>query len=153
LSEWPDAIGLGTDLSVSALHTARGNAARLQLAARAAFVACDFAAALSGPLDLVISNPPYVRSADIARLAPEVHAHDPRRALDGGADGLDAYRALIPQASRLLAPGGALIVEVGHGQSDYVEQLMKAAGLMRENPPKADLAGIPRAVGARKLPR
>src|SRR6185437_278505 len=110
LSEWPDAIGLGTDLSVSALHTARGNAARLQLAARAAFVACDCAAALSGPLDLVLSHPPYVRPADIARLAPEVHAHDPRRALDGGADGLDAYRALIPQASRLLAPGGALIV-------------------------------------------
>ncbi len=153
LSEWPDATGVGTDLSAGALQTARSNAVRLGFAARAAFVACDLAAALSGPFDLVVSNPPYVRSADIAGLAIEVRAHDPHRALDGGADGLDAYRALIPQATRLLAPGGALVVEVGHGQSDYVEQWMKAAGLKRENPPKADLAGIPRAVAGRKLPR
>jgi len=153
LSEWPEATGVGTDLSASALQTARSNAVRLRLAARAAFVACDLAAALSGPFDLVVSNPPYVRSADIASLAIEVRAHDPHRALDGGADGLDAYRALIPQAPRLLAPGGVLVVEVGHGQSHYVEQLMKAAGLMRENAPKADLAGIPRAVAGRKLPR
>jgi len=153
LSEWPDATGVGTDLSAGALQTARSNAVRLGLAARAAFVACDLAAALSGPFDLVVSNPPYVRSADIAGLAIEVRAHDPHRALDGGADGLDAYRALIPQATRLLAPGGAVVVEVGHGQSGYVEQLMKAAGLKHENPPKADLAGIPRAVGGRKLPR
>lgn len=153
LSEWPEATGVGTDLSASALQTARSNAVRLRLAARAAFVACDLAAALSGPFDLVVSNPPYVRSADIANLAIEVRAHDPHRALDGGADGLDAYRALIPQAPRLLAPGGVLVVEVGHGQSHYVEQLMKAAGLMRENAPKADLAGIPRAVAGRKLPR
>jgi release factor glutamine methyltransferase len=153
LSEWPDATGVGTDLSASALQTARSNAVHLGLVARAAFVACDLAAALAGPFDLVVSNPPYVRSADIAGLAIEVRAHDPPRALDGGADGLDAYRALIPQATRLLAPGGALVVEVGHGQSDYVEQLMKAAGLKRENPPKADLAGTPRAVAGRKLPR
>jgi len=153
LSEWPDAIGVGTDLGAGALQTARGNAVRLGFATRAAFVACDLAAALSGPFDLVVSNPPYVRSADIASLAIEVRAHDPHRALDGGADGLDAYRALIPQAIRLLAPGGALVVEVGHGQSDYVEQLMKVAGLKRENPPKADLAGIPRAVAGRNLPR
>ncbi len=153
LSEWPDANGVGTDLCASALQTARGNAERLQLAARAAFVACDFAAALSGPFDLVVSNPPYVRSADIAGLAVEVRAHDPPLALDGGADGYDAYRALIPQAVPLLAPGGWLIVEVGYGQSDYVEQLMKAAGLIQEVPAKADLAGIARAVGCRKLPR
>ncbi len=80
---------------------------------RAAFVACDYAAALSGPFDLIVSNPPYIRSADIAGLASEVRDHDPHRALDGGSDGLDAYRALIPQAARLLAPGGALVVEVG----------------------------------------
>ena len=69
------------------------------------------------PFDLIVSNPPYIRSAEIAGLATEVRDHDPHRALDGGADGLDAYRALIPQAARLLAPGGALVVEVGHGQS------------------------------------
>ena len=89
-----------------------------------------------------------------SRVLPSRSARTTRIvALDGGADGLDAYRALIPQAARLLAPGGALVVEVGHGQSDYVEQLMKAAGLKREKPPKADLAGIPRAVAGRKLPR
>ncbi len=93
------------------------------------FVACDYAAALSGPFDLIVSNPPYIRSADIAGLAAEVRDHDPLRALDGGTDGLDAYRALIPQAARLLAPGGALVVEVGQGQDGDVEALMTAAGL------------------------
>ena len=99
-----------------------------------------------------MSNPPYIRSAEIAGLATEVRDHDPLGALDGGADGLDAYRALIPQAARLLAPGGALVVEAGHGQSGEIEELMTAAGLTCERPPKADLAGIRRAVAGRKLP-
>ena len=94
--------GVGTDISVAALRTARRNAVQLGLAARAAFVACDYAAALSGQFDLIVSNPPYIRSADIAGLSIEVRDHDPLLALDGGADGLDAYRALIPQAARLL---------------------------------------------------
>jgi release factor glutamine methyltransferase len=152
LSELPEACGFGTDISVAALRTASTNAARLGLAPRARFVACDYAAALSGPFDLMVSNPPYVRSAEIADLAMEVRDHDPRRALDGGADGLDAYRALVPQAARLLAPGGAVVVEVGHGQSEEVGGLMTAAGLTLERPPKADLAGIPRALAGRKLP-
>ncbi len=76
----------------------------LGLADRADFIACDYAAALSGPFDLIVSNPPYIRSADIAGLATEVRNFDPLAALDGGRDGLDAYRALIPQAARLLAP-------------------------------------------------
>jgi release factor glutamine methyltransferase len=150
LSELPDTYGIGTDISVKALQTARTNATRLRLAPRAAFVACDYAAALSGRFDLIVSNPPYIRSGEIADLAAEVRDHDPRRALDGGADGLDAYRALIPQAARLLVPGGALVVEVG--QSGHVQGLMTTAGLMRETPPKADLAGIMRAVAGRKLP-
>jgi release factor glutamine methyltransferase len=153
LSELPDACGIGTDISVAALQTARANAVRLRFAARAAFVACDYTAALSGPFDLIVSNPPYIRSADIAGLASEVRDHDPLRALDGGADGLDAYRVLAPEAMRLLAPGGALIVEMGLGQSGEVEGLMTAAGLILERPPKADLAGIRRAVAGRKLPR
>jgi release factor glutamine methyltransferase len=152
LSELPEACGVGTDISVAALRTASINAARLGLAPRVLFVACDYAATLSGPFDLMVSNPPYVRSAEIADLAVEVRDHDPRRALDGGADGLDAYRALVPQAARLLAPGGALVVEVGHGQSKEVEGLMTAAGLTLERPPKADLAGIRRALAGRKLP-
>jgi release factor glutamine methyltransferase len=152
LSELPEACGIGTDISLAALWTARANAARLGLAVRAAFVACDYAAALAGSFDLMVSNPPYIRSAEIADLATEVRDHDPRRALDGGIDGLDAYRALIPQAARLLKPGGALVVEAGLGQSGDIGGLMTAAGLTLEQPAKADLAGIRRAVGSRKMP-
>jgi release factor glutamine methyltransferase len=153
LSELPDAEGFGTDLSADALQTAHGNAVRLGLADRATFVACDYAAALSGTFDLIVSNPPYIRSAEIMDLATEVRDHDPRLALDGGIDGLDAYRALIPQAARRLASQGALVVEVGHGQSGDVGSLMTAAGLTLEGLARADLAGIPRAVGGRKMPR
>ncbi len=152
LHELREAFGIGTDVSIAALRTARRNAADLELAERAAFVACDYAAALSGPFDLIVSNPPYIRSRDIAVLANEVRDHDPHRALDGGADGLNAYRALIPQAARLLGPGGALVVEAGRGQSSDIEGLMTAAGLTLAGPPRADLAGILRAVAARKLP-
>jgi release factor glutamine methyltransferase len=152
LSELPDAEGIGTDISVAALQTASNNAAHLGFAPRATFVACDYAAALSGPFDLVVSNPPYIRSAEIAGLATEVRNHDPLRALDGGADGLDAYRILIAQAPRLLAQRGALVVEVGHGQSGDIERLMTTAGLKLQRPPKADLGGIRRAVAGRKMP-
>ncbi|WP_375415311.1 peptide chain release factor N(5)-glutamine methyltransferase [uncultured Bradyrhizobium sp.] len=149
LSELPNAFGAGTDISAAALRTARGNARQLGLAARAAFVACDYAAALSGALDVMVSNPPYIRSADIAALDVEVRDHDPRRALDGGADGLNAYRLIIPEAVRLLAPGGVLIVEVGCGQHGDVQELMAAAGLTAAGPAKTDLAGIRRAVTGR----
>jgi release factor glutamine methyltransferase len=152
LSELPGAFGVGTDISQAALRTASANAVDLGLNDRAVFVACDYAAALSHGFDLIVSNPPYIRSAEIAGLATEVRDHDPRAALDGGADGLDAYRALIPEAARLLLPGGALIVEAGHGQSGPIEGLMNAAGLTHERPAKADLAGIRRAVAGRKLP-
>lgn len=152
LSELPDAMGVGTDISAAALRTASANARNLGLDRRAAFVACDYASALSGPFDLIVSNPPYIRSGEINDLAREVRDHDPRGALDGGSDGLDAYRALVPQAVRLLAPGGGLALEVGHDQSADVEQLMAAAGLTLRGPPRTDLAGIPRAVAGRKLP-
>jgi release factor glutamine methyltransferase len=152
LSELPDGYGVGTDISVAALRTANANAAHLGLAARAAFIACDYAAALSDGFDLIVSNPPYIRAADITGLASEVRDHDPHGALDGGPDGLDAYRTLIPQAARLLAPQGALVVEAGQGQSSHIEALMTAAGLTLERPPKTDLAGIPRAVAGRNLP-
>ena len=152
LSELSGAVGFGTDISVAALATARSNAIQLGLADRADFIACDYAAALSGPFALVVSNPPYIRSADIAGLATEVRNFDPLGALDGGRDGLDAYRTLIPQAARLLAPQGALVVEIGQGQHDDVRGLMMAAGLATEEPAKADLAGIRRAVAGRKKP-
>jgi release factor glutamine methyltransferase len=151
LSELPHAIGYGTDISVAALRTARLNAADLGLADRAAFIACDYAAALAGSFDLIVSNPPYICSAAIAGLAAEVRDHDPVAALDGGTDGLDAYRALVPQAALLLARRGALVVEAGHGQSGDIRGLMAAAGLTLERPAKSDLAGIPRAVAGRKM--
>jgi release factor glutamine methyltransferase len=153
LSELPNALGVGTDISVAALRTARDNARQLGFLARAAFVACDYAAALSGPFDLVVSNPPYIRSAHIASLDAEVRDHDPHRALDGGIDGFDAYRLIAPEATRLLAPGGILAMEVGHGQSGDVQGLMTAVGLAPAGPPKSDLAGIRRAVTGRFLPR
>ncbi|WBL79363.1 peptide chain release factor N(5)-glutamine methyltransferase [Bradyrhizobium xenonodulans] len=152
LHEISGAFGVGTDLSLSALDTAKGNAAALGLAGRAAFVACSYAAALRGPFDLIVSNPPYIPSGEIPKLGIEVREHDPHLALDGGNDGYDAYRALIPQATERLAPGGALIVEAGQGQAGDIETLMMAAALSVDRPPKADLAGIPRAVSARKMP-
>jgi release factor glutamine methyltransferase len=153
LSELPAAQGFGTDISTEALRTAAANATRAGLSDRAAFLACDYASGLSGPFDLIVSNPPYIRSGDIAALAPEVRNHDPLAALDGGADGLDAYRALIPQAAGLLAPRGALIVEAGAGQSRQIQALMVAAGLTATTPPRADLGGIPRAVAGHKMAR
>jgi len=149
LKELPDAQGIGTDISAEALSTAAGNAERLGLAERASFVQCNYAQALQGPFDLIVSNPPYIPTVDIAGLDIDVREHDPLRALDGGADGLDAYRALIPQAVALLGAGGALLVEVGHDQSDAVARLMAAAGLALA-PVRADLAGIPRVVIGRK---
>ncbi|MGB8401339.1 MAG: peptide chain release factor N(5)-glutamine methyltransferase [Bradyrhizobium sp.] len=153
LSELPNAGGFGTDISAAAVDTATGNAARLALSDRATFIACDYASGLSGAFDLIVSNPPYIRSADIASLATEVRDHDPPAALDGGADGLDGYRTLIPQAAAALAPGGALVVEAGLGQSAEIEGLMTAAGLTVAGQPRADLAGIRRAVAGRQLPR
>jgi len=153
LSELPDAIGVGTDISLAALVTASGNAAELGLASRAGFVACNYAAALSGGFDLIVSNPPYIRTADVAGLAVEVRDHDPLRALDGGADGLSAYRDLIPEAAGLLEPGGALVVEAGIGQSGDIEGLMTASGLTITDAPRSDLGGVSRAIGGRKMPR
>ncbi|CCD91393.1 putative protein methyltransferase hemK modifies release factors RF-1 and RF-2 [Bradyrhizobium sp. ORS 375] len=154
LSELPQAFGVGTDINTAALTTARENARALGLDDRAALVACSYASALAPPFDLIVSNPPYIPSTDIADLAVEVRAHDPLRALDGGRDGLDAYRALIPQAASLLRPGGAVIVEVGQGQSDDVAGLMSETGLASDSSAtKADLGGIPRAVmGLKKRP-
>ncbi|MBS0528215.1 MAG: peptide chain release factor N(5)-glutamine methyltransferase [Proteobacteria bacterium] len=152
LTELPEATGVGTDLSMAALDTAKANARHLGLASRADFVVSDYADALSGPFDLIVSNPPYIRSADIAVLAPEVRDHDPHLALDGGRDGLDAYRRIAPQAARLLAPGGLLVLEIGQGQDDDVAGLVAAAGLTGAGPAKADLAGIGRAFVGRKMP-
>lgn len=149
LTELPQARGVGTDLARHAIATARDNARRLGLASRADFVVCDFGAALAAGCDLVVANPPYVAHAAIAALAPEVRDHDPPLALDGGRDGLAGYRAIAADARRLLAPGGALILELGAGQAGAVCDLVSSAGLRVEGEPCRDLAGIPRALVAR----
>lgn len=148
LSELPQAHGIGTDRSRAALAVARENARHLNLADRVSFVACDYGTALAGGLDLVVSNPPYIRSADIAALSPEVRDHDPHLALDGGPDGLDAYRAIAADAPRLLAPGATLVVEVGVGQAAAVVALFDAVGLETSRPPHPDFSGVLRAVTA-----
>jgi release factor glutamine methyltransferase len=146
LGELPNATGIGTDISDEALAAARDNAGGLGLTSRAEFVLSDFGAALTGRFDLIVSNPPYIPSGDIATLAPEVR-RDPRRALDGGVDGLDAYRTIAGQAAGLLNPGGTLVVELGIGQQPAVTALFHAAGLAPQ-PARFDLAGIPRALPA-----
>jgi release factor glutamine methyltransferase len=149
LSELPNAQGIGTDIDANALGVARANARHIGLAGRAEFVLSDYATALEGPFDLVVSNPPYVASADIATLAPEVRDHDPRHALDGGADGLAAYRAIAAGAPRLLKPAGHLVVEIGAGQEREVGELFAAAGLAIAGT-RHDLAGMARAIAAGK---
>jgi release factor glutamine methyltransferase len=145
LSELPQAWGLSVDISPAAAAVARGNARDLGLASRAQFFVGDWSAALAGRFDLVLANPPYVRSGDIAGLQTEVARYEPRIALDGGEDGLDAYRRLAAEMPRLLLPGGTAVVEVGYGQWDAVAALFRAAGLGIAEP-AADLSGVARCL-------
>ena len=147
LKEMPNATGTGTDIDAGALACARANAERHKLAGRCSFVAGDIAAGLAGPFDLIVSNPPYVARGEIARLEPEVRDYDPKLALDGGEDGLDAYRAIAAAAPRLLAPDGRLIVELGAGQELSVRTLFTNTGLAIVTV-RNDLSGIPRALVA-----
>jgi release factor glutamine methyltransferase len=148
LTELQNAFGVGSDASPRALAVARDNARRLGLN-RAAYVACDMAAALRGPFDVIVSNPPYIASGEIARLPPEVRLFDSRLALDGGADGLDFYRAIAASAPVLLTPDGVVVVELGDGQAEPVAALLAAAGLA-PSPPQPDLNGVLRTLVARK---
>ena len=145
LSEFPAARGLGVDLSPGAAAQARANLEALGLAARAEIRVGDWAKEIAGGFDLIVANPPYIPSGEIAGLAREVRDHDPRLALDGGADGLDAYRALAPEIARLLAPAGRFFFEVGAGQAAAVKALATSAGLV-DLATHRDLAGIERVV-------
>ncbi len=142
LTEHPAAWGIGVDLSPGAAALARRNAAALGLASRAAMLCAHWDDALHARFDLVLSNPPYIPGPDIAGLMPEVALHEPRRALDGGPDGLDAYRDLLRRMPALLQPGGTAVLELGAGQAAAVSGLAEGwtAGLCR------DLAGIERAI-------
>lgn len=149
LHERPAAWGLGLDRSPEAAWTARDNARRNGVDGRAAFAVSDWAAAVDARFDLVVSNPPYIPAADIAGLAPEVRDHDPRAALDGGVDGLDAHRAILADAGRLLAEGGALVLEIGFDQGEAVRALGREHG-WRSVETRRDLGGHERAVTLRR---
>lgn len=149
LKERPHAIGVGADMSGDALTVARLNADALGLSDRVDLRISDWATDIEGEFDIVVSNPPYIPSNDIETLQPEVAKFEPRLALDGGADGLDAYRTIITALPRLLKPGGAFALEVGIGQAEEVRALAEAAGLSTGTP-KRDLAGIPRVVNGRR---
>jgi release factor glutamine methyltransferase len=145
LAEFPGAFGVGVDLSPGAAALAARNAAENGLAGRSAFLAGDWATALAGRFDLVLSNPPYIPGADIEGLMPEVALFEPGRALDGGPDGLVAYRRIAAALPNLLAPGGIAILELGQGQVESVTALSAEFGLSRVAL-QADLGGIPRAI-------
>jgi release factor glutamine methyltransferase len=147
LSEYPAATGIGVDLAPGAVVTATGNAKRLGLGTRAAFAVGNWAVGLEGLFDAVVANPPYIASADIAGLPPEVRNYDPPLALDGGTGGLAAYRAIAADLPRLLASGGLFACEIGAGQENAVAGIISAAGLVIDNILR-DLAGIPRCVVA-----
>ena len=138
---------VATDISQAALAVARANGASCELEIE--WLSGDLFAAVEGDFDLVVSNPPYVKSGDIDRLEPEVRDHEPRLALDGGADGLDCYRRIAHQASDHIRPGGYLLLEVGDGQSAEVEKLLAEVGRFAEVETKPALNEVPRVVVAR----
>lgn len=147
LHGWPEATGVGVDISPAALTVARDNATALGLADRAHFVTGNWGEGLSGAFDVIVSNPPYIAAREIDELAPEVRCFDPHGALNGGPDGLDCYRAILPAAGRLLKPKGRLYVEIGSTQAAAVSALAAAANL-RVISRIRDLAGHDRCLVA-----
>lgn len=148
LVEWPGATGVGVDASDTALDYARRNAAALGIAERVDLRRGDWATGLVGQFDLILCNPPYIGIAE--ELGPEVRDHEPPAALFAGTDGLDDYRRIVPELSRLLAPGGIAVMEIGWTQGEAVSALIRGAGL--DPVLHHDLGGRPRAV-ASKMPR
>jgi release factor glutamine methyltransferase len=148
LHERPGAFGIGVDRTESAVRLARANARDLGLAARSGFVCGDWAEAIDGRFDIVLSNPPYIATPDLATL--DVAAHEPRSALDGGGCGLTAYRAIIPMLPQLLAPSGAAVLELGANQFEHVAAIADTAGLRATG--RQDLSGIARTIILQRAP-
>jgi release factor glutamine methyltransferase len=149
LHEYGQAFGVGLDRSLGALATARRNAFRNGVGARAAFAQGDWAASLRGSFDVIVSNPPYIRTDVLPTLEPDVRIYDPSLALDGGQDGLDAYRTVLHAAGRLLGSDGILALEIGYDQEAPIRDLAPLAGLdvLRVAP---DLGGHPRCVALKR---
>mgnify|MGYP006420915641 CR=1 FL=1 len=147
LSELPAATGVGVDRVPEAVSAARANASRLGFDDRATFAVGDWAHAVTGSFDVIVSNPPYLTEAELAEAVPEVARWDPRAALDGGADGLAAYRRILPQCHKRVARDGLVVLEVGRGQADAVSWLAGAHGFTLSDR-GVDLAGIERCVVA-----
>ncbi|NKB45259.1 MAG: peptide chain release factor N(5)-glutamine methyltransferase, partial [Alphaproteobacteria bacterium] len=131
LNEYQLATGVGVDISGGAVEIAQANATELGLDARASFVVGDWLGSINGTFDVIVSNPPYIRESELPNLSAEVRVFDPQLALVGGADGLQAYRKILPESRRLLRPGGVLVVELGRGQEPGVNSIMRAEGLTR----------------------
>lgn len=146
LIERPKATGVGVDRCMEALAIARANLDALGIGERAHLVCGDWAGALSGPFDIVVANPPYIATKDMRTLPPEVRDHDPVVALDGGQDGLAAYRAILFGLGRLLAPNGVAVLELGDGQEEAVAELARQAHILVNGSAIRDLAGRPRAL-------
>ncbi len=151
-AERPRVRAVATDLSAEALEVARRNAARHGVGDRVDFRLGDLFDAVRGepPFDLVVSNPPYIPTAEIETLDADVRAYEPRMALDGGADGFELHRRLASGAASYLAPGGSLLVEVGMGQAPQLEKTLAAAGPYGEVRSVLDYGGIARVVAATK---
>jgi release factor glutamine methyltransferase len=145
LSELQQATGLGVDISAAALAVAEANARRARLAERVKWAHSDWTDGVTGAFDIIVSNPPYIPSADIASLDREVRDHDPHLALDGGPDGLAPYRQIIPALPRLFAPGGIAALEFGIGQSDALCRMALAHGF-RDPVIAEDLSKIDRVI-------
>jgi len=129
LHHFPHSYGVGIDISFEALGIAGANAASLGCGERAAFVAADWGDPLAGSFDLIVANPPYIAAPDMAGLPDNVKKYDPSRALNGGADGLDAYKRILPQIPVLLKTGGIALCEIGYNQKENVVRLARNSGL------------------------
>ncbi len=145
LREFPKAAALGIDVSPAACALARRNLERLKLTDRAEIREGGWEDFNEGKWNIIVSNPPYIESGEISALDPEVRLWDPATALDGGPDGLGAYRSLAPLVSNLLAPGGLVFLEVGFNQSETVPHILAMAGLLVKEV-RRDLGGNPRVV-------
>jgi release factor glutamine methyltransferase len=145
LSELPEATGVGVDISEDACRIAEDNSATLGLAGRALFRVGNWVEGIHESFDLIVSNPPYIPEAELVALEPDVALFEPHMALNGGSDGLAAYRTLVKTAPALLTGTGALVFEIGAGQSNVVADLLRGVGLNIVDV-RADLGGIPRCV-------